>query len=164
MKKISKKKLQKIANWIGVEIRQYPSKILYFVYGAEDWVTCPELGEEEIIKPQEKWSYPIADHVPECGFFWALTKGWDTGAWVKTNTLLNNYLLVLPDPNNPDKRPKKNWRPNDFVGHNKEDYEEDYHNNKCPQCGTISNDLVYDDDGKGNSGKAYHCKKCDYYF
>lgn len=111
MKPVSKKFLQKLANKTNLcgRVIQSPNMtndITIEIQGTEK--------KDEVYRPQEKWSYPIADHVPECGFVWAVTNyisGPNTN-WVKHEGFYRfDLIYVLPDPNNPDKPPKKNWRP-----------------------------------------------------
>lgn len=118
MKTISKKFLQKIANKLGIQILIGPDKDLIFMeknmkYLGFMFITCPELAEGEIIKPEEKWDYPIATFIPKEGFVWCNVHIPNDEKWSKNNHLSfpDTLIYVHPDPNNPDKPPKKNWRP-----------------------------------------------------
>lgn len=122
MRTVSKKFLQKIANktgWMIDKVRFNSSSQDQVRLHTDDLIVpikidCPELKEGEVIKPQEKWHYPVVTKENwNGGVVWTNYKAdFYNHLWSPTEPLWwDGQIYVLPDPNNPDKPPKKNWRP-----------------------------------------------------
>ena len=118
MKTISKKFLQKLANKLDCKIVGSPNFI--DIYGRLDDThlgsilnkVCPELAEGEVLKPQPKWNYPEWDR-KTVQDVWMVDKYNPFDKWRLVKDPNNGYsgYTCLPDPSNPNKPPKKNWRP-----------------------------------------------------
>jgi hypothetical protein len=116
MKTVSKKFLQKMANktgWTITKVGLYHDVVAEFEgWGSLLRVYCPELAEGEVIKPQEKWHYPVVTKENWDGNpIWTLTI--IDSSWWRVDTPIWTFgsFYVLPDPNNPTKPTKKNWKP-----------------------------------------------------
>lgn len=121
MKTVSKKFLQKMANktgWMIDKVRFNSSSQDQVRLHTDDLIVpikidCPELAEGEVIKPQEKWHYPVVTKENwNGGVVWSIPLNTNS-YWVLTPhpSFYPDSVYVLPDPNKPDKPPKKNWRP-----------------------------------------------------